>query len=203
MKILKKGSYEVREETHHIRAQVAVHKGDVFIAGHKDRKLVNVMSYNRENREDEMLFSFPMVSTFAAFISACDEYVACIDKDTNPWKLKLYNRREKTMQTLQLPRLTLRIYNIHFLRDGSLLATGQDDTGKGYLNKYRISSTTATDDEATAALVWACQLQKPCGIAVSADERLIFVSEVKEKTTYVINSNGWYYNPVLCMILGN
>ena len=60
MKLLKKGSYEVREETHDNRAEVAVHKGDVFIAEHKDRKLINVMSCNRENREEIRSFShFP------------------------------------------------------------------------------------------------------------------------------------------------
>mgnify|MGYP001801707457 CR=1 FL=1 len=193
MKLLKKGSCEVREETYHNRAKVAVHKVDVFIAVHKDRKLINVMSYNRENREDEMLFSFPMVSTFAAFISACDEYVACIDNhNMKPWTLKLYNRREKTVQTLKLPRLTALIFNIHFLRDGYLLATGADDAGKRYLNKYRISSTKATDDDAAASLVWSCQLEKACGIAVSADERLICVSEMDTKRIYVLNSDGWY-----------
>ena len=192
IKILKKGSYEVREETHHNRAQVAVHKGDVFIAEHKDGKLINVMGFNIQNREDEVLFSFPMESVFVAYISACDEYVACVDSDTKPETLKLYNRRKKTAQTLQLPRLTLYIYNIHFLRDGSLLATVPDDTGKFYVNKYRISSTKATDDEAAASLVWSCQLQKACGIAVPADERLIFVSEMNAKRIYVLNSDGLY-----------
>ena len=119
-----------------------------------------------------------MESAYAAYTSACDEYVACIDNDIIPWTLKLYNRREKTVQTLQLPRLTALIFNIHFLRDGSLLATVADDAEKCYLDKYRISSTTSPDGEAAASLVWSCQLQKACGIAVSADERLIFVSEI-------------------------
>ena len=191
MKIVKK--YEVREETHDKRAEVAVHKGDVFIAEHKNDKVINVMSYKRENREDEVLFSFPMESGYSAHVSVSDEYVACVDSDTKPHTLKLHNRRDNTVQTIQLPLLTEYIYNIHFLQDGSLLATGPDDAGKFYLDKYRISSTKASDGEATASLVWACQLHMACGIAVSADERLIFVSEFGAKRIYVLNSIGWYY----------
>ena len=187
------GSCEVREETHHNRADLAVHKGDVLIAEYKDNKLINIMRCNIENREDKELFSFPMESGFSAHVSASDEYVACVDSDTKPETLKLYNRREKTIQTILLPRLTALIFNISFLRDGSLLATVDDGAGKFYLNKYRISSTKATDGEAAASLVWSCQLYKAGGIAVSADERLIFVSEPIAKRIYVLISNGWYY----------
>ena len=176
---------------HDNRAEVAVLKGDVFIAEYKDNKLINVMSYNTENRDDEELFSLAMESGYSAHVSASDKYVACVDSDTKPWTLKLYNRREKTVQTLQLPRFTQYIYNISFLRDGSLLATGTDDV-KYYLNKYRISSTKSADGEAAVTLVWSCQLCKACGIAVSADERLIFVSEFNAKRIFVLTSDGWY-----------
>jgi WD40 repeat protein len=185
MKIITRGSYEVKEETQHRIAITAVHKGEVFISHHQDRNVIQISAYNVESKECEMLFSFPMESKYVSYMTVSDKFVACVDKDT--YTLKLYDRREKTVQTLPLPGLTHFICNIYFLQDGSLLATGGGN--KGYLfNKYRIS-TKETDGE-VITLIWSCPLTKACGIAVSDNEKLIFVCELEAKRIYVVRPDG-------------
>ena len=134
----------MKHETRHHSAQVAIHKGAVFIAEQKDKdsaaekdkqSFIDVLSYSRQSEAGVLLFSYTMRSNCSAYISALDEYIACIDKGTKSLRLKLYDRRKKTVQTPQLPRLNHLILNIKFLQDGSLLAT-RTECGKYYLNKY-------------------------------------------------------------------
>ena len=191
VKILRKGSHEAKEKTQHCNATVAVHKGNLFIAGRKDEEILEISVYNMETRQTELTFSFSKVSGLSSYLAVSDHFIVCTDKNENQEAVKLFDWEKKPLKTIQLPQLTKYIRNMRFLRDGSILVTGGNG-GIGNLNKYKISRTQSTDDNNIFSLIWSCALHEASGIDVSSDERLIFVCKHWDKVVYVIDYDGEY-----------
>ena len=201
MEIYSRDSGEVRHVTDHVRALVVEHKGEVFISHHDDNAtVIKVNKYNITKKIITPIYSFPMKSSFPSYPSVSEKFIAMLDRDNNT--LKLHNRRTEAPETStgllaglfsrrqqQLENITLkefkRLLNLCFLPDGTLLVTGIDES-KRKLNKYRLGE----DPEKDITLIWTCdEVPQASGIAVSEDG-LIFVSGVKNKTIYVVSSDG-------------
>ena len=201
MEIYSRDSGEVRHVTNHLRARVVEYKGEVFISHHDHNKtVIKVMKYNIINKTITPIYSFPMKSSFASYLSVSEKFIASLDRDNDT--LKLHNRRTEALETStgilaglfsrrqqQLENVTLKefkqLINLCFLPDGTLLVTGIDES-KRKLNKYRLGENPEKD----ITLIWTCdEVSQAGGIAVSKDG-IILVSGAKNKTIYVVSSNG-------------
>ena len=92
MEIYSRDSGEVRHVTDHMRARVVEYKGEVFTSYHDDNKtVIKVIKYDIVQETSELLFSFPMNSSYASFSSVSDHFIASIDKDNQ--KIKLHDRQ--------------------------------------------------------------------------------------------------------------
>ena len=141
---------------------------------------MNVHRYHQRSQRRELLFSFPQKSRKSSYVSASNEYIAATGRDSN--HIKLYDRKSKVVSPQQPVSLKV-VFSLHFSPDGGLLVTGHDNV-KEMIIKYRISGEGGLD------LVWSCdQVAGACG--VTTDEMgLIYVCGQKNKTIYVLSSEG-------------
>lgn len=188
VKHLGQQSHEVKDWVNSFMANVAVNDGEIFVSQRTGINTVELISFKMHDNVVDKLFSFHMECTEAAYLSVTSKFIACIDKDAVA--LKLFDRSSKVLQTLSLPNLTRNIINLHFLHDGCLLATGSGNGKLPSVNKYSLGSSKGGSYEMKADLLWSCPLPLACGIAVTDDEQIIFISEQSGKKVYVVNHDG-------------
>ena len=161
-----------------------------------------------------------MKSNSAAYMTVSDRYIAVNDRD-NRNCLKIYRRQQESLQpkklestffrsvlnsltksttsvvtSIKLPQFTV-IFNIHFLPDGSLLATGSGPV------KHRLCKYLMPEDPAhEPILVWSNNdLYLPFGLELTPSG-LIICSSAMRKTIYILNNQGMPYQPTsfLCFL---
>lgn len=180
-------------------------KGEVFMSYRENETTAKVVGYNKANSTiTKAIFEFPMTKNNAIYISISERYIAAVDKDSLNC-IKLYNRLPRTTQpqrttfasvfkniavkdspftTKRLPHFAV-VYNILFLPDGALLATGHG-SGKHRLCKYLIP----VNPDLNPILAWSNDdLHLPFGLAVSKDG-LIYTSSARRKTIYILSDQG-------------
>lgn len=202
MKVYNRGTSRIIDTAKYVSAKLVEFKDEIFISHHDDNQsAIHVVGINIEAKTSVALYSFPMKTNKASFLSVSDLYIASLDRDTHSIKLydrkmreaeataaptsafrKFFSKRQQhsRLQTITLPEFE-NLFNLCFLPDGDLLVTGYGND-KYLLNKYRLGGDPR--------LIWTCdQLPDACGIAVSASG-LIFASKIRGKTIYVVSPEG-------------
>ena len=216
-----KKSGEVKDLLARAAVIVTEHNREVFIC-FKETAMAKVAKYNMaDNTITQIMFSLPMKSNSAAYMTVSDRYIAVNDRD-NRNCLKLYGRQQESLQpkqlkstffrsvlnsltkstttsvvtSIKLPQFTV-IFNIQFLPDGSLLATGSGPV------KHRLCKYLMPEDPAhEPILVWSNDdLYLPFGLELTPSG-LIICSSAMRKTIYILNNQGMPYQPTsfLCFL---
>ena len=215
-----KKSGEVKDLLSRTAVIVMEHNREVFIC-FKETAMAKVAKYSMaDNTITQILFTFPMKSNCAAYMTVSDRYIAVNDRD-NRNCLKIYRRQQESLQpkklestffrsvlnsltksttsvvtSIKLPQFAV-IFNIHFLPDGSLLATGSGAV------KHRLCKYLMPEDPAhEPILVWSNDdLYLPFGLELTPSG-LIICSSAMRKTIYILNNQGMPYQPTsfLCFL---
>lgn len=169
-------------------SEVAEHNGDIFISARTQDKIGVVFKHDSPYGDPygEKLFTFNKNTNHVVYnITASDDYIACIDHDTNT--VLLYNRAKQTKKSLRLQGL-VKLRSVCLTQHKSLLVTyfNRDDGRLEKLGKYKITKQEDLN------LIWTCEdLSGANGVTVDEDG-LIFVSDINHKNIHVISDEGMY-----------
>lgn len=177
----------------HGDAMVAEHQGQLFLLQDEDDsdsdscfETQTVMERGTSTWSE--LWRFSDSSRAYADLSVSAQYVACINKQDN--KIMLCDRKCRTNTTVShsLPSLDV-LHNLHFLPDGTLLATGETSKHEWVLSNYTVKGN---GEKIQITKNWSCGLLAESSGIASAANGLIFVC--RKKLICIVNAEGLLYN---------